>query len=80
MQQNVALILKRHPSGYNYVPMDHDPAPERQAIVDAYYAALVAQGHVLERVDGFPHRPPPMNHPKDFHWKIVSGPLAAKAA
>lgn len=74
------LVIKRHPDGYHYVPFDHDPHPSRQAIVNAYIAALALEGHVLERVEGFNHHPPELAeryHPLDFHLKLVSGPRAA---
>lgn len=71
----VTLVVKRHPDGYNYVPFDHDPHPSRESIVNAYVAALVDEGHVLEKVEGFAHRPD--GDPKDFHYKLVSGPRAA---
>ena len=73
----VALVIKRHPDGYAYVPFDHDPHPDREAIVDAYIGALVREGHVLERVTGFNHHGPELahkQHPLDFHLKLVSGP------
>jgi hypothetical protein len=70
----VGLVVKRHPEGYNYVAFDHDPHPSREGIVAAYIAGLVNEGHVVERVDGFAHRPDP--HPLDFHLKLVSGPRA----
>ena len=75
----VALVIKRHPEGYNYVPFDHDDHPDREAIVEAYIGGLVLEGHAVERVDGFNHHPPELAHrhdPRDFHIKLVSGPRA----
>ena len=77
---NTTLIVKRHPDGYHYVPFDFDPSEERVAVVKGFYDALVAEGHELERVDGFNHHPPELadrSHPRDFHFKLVSGPRAA---
>lgn len=66
------LIVKKHPDGYHYVPFDHDPHPSRKAIVDGYIRALLEEGHEVEIVHGFRHRPNP--HPSDFHIKLKSGP------
>lgn len=74
MQQQVTLVIKQHPDGYNYVPFDHDDHPSRQAIISAYVHALVNEGHVVERINGFQHRDD--HHPSDFHIKLVSGPRA----
>lgn len=68
----VTLVVKKHPDGYNYVPFDYDPHPDREAIVNAYIGALVQEGHIVETVKDFAHRPDA--HPEDFHIKLVSGP------
>lgn len=66
-QQHYTIIVKKHPSGYFYVPFDDDPnAVEHRKMMIGH---LVEEGHHVE------HRDTPE---LGVHVVLHSGPLTQK--
>ena len=57
-----ALVVKKHPDGYHYVPFDDDPDAEQHRA--AYLAHLTDTGHTYEPIPG------------TRHVKLLAGPHA----
>lgn len=61
--QKAALVIKKHPEGFHFVPWDTDPHPSREWFKAAVIAHLVETGHQVKIMDG-------------GHIKLLSGPHA----
>ena len=58
-EQNFALVIKKHPDGYHYVPFDDDVSDEHRGV---FLAHLSDTGHGHEPIPG------------TKHVKLLSGP------
>lgn len=66
--QHYTLVIRKHPTGYHYLPFDPDPDAEEHR--HNMIAHLVNEGHAVERIK---------DHPElGDHVRLHSGPLSHK--
>ena len=61
MEQNVAIVISKHPEGFHYVKWDEDPHPSREALKAHVYQHLAETGHTVAPMSG-------------GHIRLLSGP------
>jgi hypothetical protein len=61
--QQAAIVIRKHPEGFHYVPWDEDPHPIREQLKAHIFQHLAETGHTTAVMSG-------------GHIRLLSGPLS----